>query len=98
MNRNKERYFDKEQQMISRYRSAYEGKFEEHGLTILYESTFNDAQKDGAAEIESCHVWILRTQKERYACEKELARLEDKNEGFNMQDYKFMKEFLNGGA
>jgi len=98
MSPNKERYYDKEQQMVSRHRAAYEDKFEEHGLVILYQNEFNDAQKDVDAEIESCHVWILRTQKERYACEKELARLEDKNEGFNMQDYKFMKEFLNGGA
>jgi len=35
--------------MISRHRSAYEDKFKEHGLCILYENEFNDVQKDDVA-------------------------------------------------
>ena len=80
--------------MILRHRKAYEDKFKEHHMVILYQKIFYDATKEKLGP-QTCYVWILRTKENIPSFELELAEQEDQNERFTMKDANFMKDFLN---
>ena len=59
-----EYYFDEAQQMVSRHRRAYEEKFVQHGLRVLFSGTFNHQIMENTTTADPCYVWIVGTASE----------------------------------